>query len=242
MDYRTRIYNQYASKFQKVPSVFDEKEAIRWGRAYDTYLGKWLPKHKSAAILDLGCGGGKLLHFLKGRGYVNIQGIDVSPEQVSLARQVTDNVIEGDAIDFLKEQKKRYDLITGLDIIEHFKKEEVLLFLDACYSALKGGGRLILQTPNAESPWGAMHRYNDLTHELAFNPFLLEKLLTLAGFSEIDTREAGPVVHGLISFTRNLLWKIIRICLLIWNLAETGSKGSGIYTRVFFITGVKKVE
>jgi len=240
-DYRTRIYKEYASRMQDTPIVFDEVEAVRWGRAYDTFLKGWLPE-KNVAILDVACGGGKLLHFFKSRGYTDLQGVDVSPEQVTLSKQVTENITEVNSIDYLEEKKESYDFITGLDIIEHFQKSEVLKFLDASYGALKPGGRIILQTPNAESPWGMTHRYNDFTHEIAFNPNSLKRLLSLCGFFEIESREAGPVIHGVVSLGRYLIWKAIRVGLAIWNLAETGSRGSDIYTRVFLISGRKLIR
>jgi hypothetical protein len=91
------------------------------------------------------------------------------------------------------------------------------------------------------------HRYGDFTHEAGFNTYSLRRLLAMIGFSEITSREAGPVVRGmashgrfLISLGRYLIWKVIRAGLLIWNLAEAGSKGSGIYTRIFLISGVKR--
>ena len=240
-NYRTRIYQEYASRMQSASLVFDEAEAVRWGQAYDTFLKGWLPEGKDAAILEVACGGGKLLCFFRYRGYNNLKGVDISPEQVALARQVTNNVAEVNAVDYLEAHKEQFDLITGLDIVEHFQKDEVLRFLDACYAALRPDGRLILQTPNAESPWGTHHRYNDLTHEICFNPNSIERLMALVGFNGITSREAGPVVHGVFSLGRYLIWTLIRAGLLIWNLAETGSKGSGIYTRVFLITG-KRVE
>jgi len=237
-DYRTRIYKEYASRMQNVATIFDEVEAVRWGRAYDTFLKGWLPE-KNVAILDVACGGGNLLHFFKTRGYADLQGVDVSPEQVALSKQVTENITEANTIDYLVEKQQSYDLITGLDIIEHFQKSEVLKFLDASYGALKPGGRIILQTPNAGSPWGMMVRYGDFTHEVAFGPNSLKQLLSLCGFSEIESRETGPVIHGVLSLGRFLIWKIIRVGLAIWNLSETGGMGSGIYTRTFLISGRK---
>lgn len=241
-DYRTRIYQNYASSMQDASMTFNEAEALRWGIAYDTYLKGWLPANKDVSILELACGWGKLLHFLKSRGYKNLKGIDVSPQQVAIARQVSENVVEAEAIDYLETHKEEYDLIVGLDIIEHFEKDDVLTFLDACYSALRPGGRLILQTPNAESPWGTHHRYNDITHEICFNPNALKRLLELVGFSGITSHETGPVVKGLPSLGRYIIWKIIWSILAIWNLAETGTIGDGIYTRVFLTTALKNSD
>ena len=86
-DYRTRIFDRYASRFGNVKPVFDAAAADRLGKAYDHYLRGWLPESKDAAIVDLACGSGDLLRFFKQRGYTNIHGVDVSPEQVELARQ-----------------------------------------------------------------------------------------------------------------------------------------------------------
>ncbi|MFX0139256.1 MAG: class I SAM-dependent methyltransferase [Candidatus Hodarchaeota archaeon] len=238
-NYRKKIYPEYASRMQDASPVFNKNEAVRWGKAYDTYLRGWLPDRKNAAVLDVGCGGGNLLYFFRSREYRNVKGIDISHEQINLARQVHDDVVETDNIKFLESQENKYDLIIGLDIVEHYQKDEVLRFLEACYNALNSGGCLILQTPNAESPWGTHHRYHDFTHEIGFNPNSLKRLISLVGLSDIEFREAGPVVHGIVSLLRYLIWKVIHICLLLWNLVETGSKGSGIYTRVFLIKGKK---
>lgn len=238
-EYRNRIYKKYASLIQDAKPYFDEASAIRWGQAYDTFLRGWLPKDKTVAILEVGCGGGKLLYYLKRKGYVNIAGVDISPEQVSLARQVTADVTESNAIEYLANHCESFDLIIGLDIIEHFRKDEVLKFLEACYKSLKPQGRLLLQTPNAESPWGLMHRYHDFTHELAFDPHSLKKLFQEMGFIKIESRQPEPVVRGILSLSRFLLWKGIWSLLALWNLVETGSIGSGIYTRVFLMSAVK---
>lgn len=241
-DYRTRIYKEYASRMQSAATVFDESEAMRWGCAYDTFLKGWIPREKDAAILDVACGGGKLLHFFKSRGYTDLQGVDVSPEQVRLSSQVINDVTQENAIEYIEKRSGAFDLIIGLDIVEHFQKSEVLKFLDASYGALRPRGRIILQTPNAGSPWGMMVRYGDFTHEVAFCPNSLKRLLFLCGFSEIESREPSPVVHGVASLGRYLIWKVIRVGLTIYNLAETGSRGSDIYTRTFLISGRKVIS
>ncbi|HXG60966.1 MAG TPA: class I SAM-dependent methyltransferase [Planctomycetota bacterium] len=238
-DYRARIYERYASRFQDAPAAPDPAAARRWGRAYRHYLRGWLPSRPDAHILDLACGYGRLLQFYCDMGYTNVYGVDVSPEQVAHARKVTPQVTESDALDFLAEHPGRFDLISGLDIVEHFRKDEVLRFLDLCYAALRPGGRLILQTPNADSPWGTQHRYNDFTHEVIFNQNALSRLMNLTGFEAVVAREQGPIPWGysLASTVRWCLWQLIRAGLLAWNLVETGDAGSGVLTRIFIISG-----
>jgi len=240
-DYRPRIYERYASGFQNAGPCFDAAAAARWGSAYAHYLRNWLPASSGAAIVDLASGGGRLLHFLRARGYSSVTGVDVSPEQAALCRQVTDSVFEEDVREFLGRHGDSFDLITGLDLIEHFRKSEVLPFLDACHGALRAGGRLVLQTPNADSPWSSSVRYGDFTHEVAFNPTVLARLLNLCGFTSVEYREVGPVLlrGGAASFLRGLAWKSIRAAMAAWNLVETGDAGSGVLTRVFLISALK---
>jgi len=240
--YRSRIYERYASGFQQAASRFRPEAAARWGKAYAHYLRGYLPERRDARIADLACGGGNLLYFFKQRGYTNLAGVDISPEQVRLARQVVADVVEGSVLDFLAARPCLFDLMTGLDIVEHLEKDEVMRFLDGCYAALKPGGRLVLQTPNAEGPWGSSIRYSDFTHEVCFAPHCLSRLLHLSGFRGVEIREQGPVPSGysLLSSARYVLWRAIRWGLMLYNLAETGSAGSGVFTRVFLITGRKK--
>lgn len=242
VDYRQRIYAKYASNFQDAGQTFNEQASQQWGKAYRYYLRGWLPSSKDGNIAEVACGGGRLLHFLKLEGYHRLCAVDFSSEQVSLARQVVPDVTEGDATQFLEGHSNQFDLIIGLDIIEHFHKPEVLRFLDACNGALRAGGRLILQTPNMDSPWGVAHRYNDFTHEVGFNINALSRLLHLAEFEAIEPREAGPVPFGYSTFStlRYVVWQIIRVGLYLWNRAETGTAGNGVFTRVFIISGVRK--
>ena len=241
-EFRKRIYTEYATRFQDAKEVFDQAGSIRWGKAYDYYLRSWLPEDKGAAIVDLACGGGKLLHFLKDRGYNRLQGVDISPEQVRLARQVIPEVKESDILDYLVEHRDCFDVILGLDIIEHFQKDEALRFLDGCCSALKPNGRLILQTPNADSPFYGAIRYGDFTHEICCTPNSITRLMQLCGFRDIEVREEGPIPWGYsaMSTARFAVWRGFRLGLKLWNVAETGDTGSGIFSRVFLASGIRK--
>jgi 2-polyprenyl-3-methyl-5-hydroxy-6-metoxy-1,4-benzoquinol methylase len=98
---------------------FDPSAAGAWGRPYRHYLRGWLPQDLDAPILEVACGGGRLLHTLRSWGYRNLQGVDLSPEQIALSRQVIppDQVHEADAIAFLEAHPTCFDLILGLDLI-----------------------------------------------------------------------------------------------------------------------------
>ncbi len=239
-DYRSRIYAKYASHFTGESPQFDRVSAERWGRPYETFLRGWLPKEKDAEILDVACGSGRLLHFFVRRGYPNVTGVDISEEQLAIAKQVTERVVRENVSDFLERHENHFDLITGFDILEHLYKDEAIRFLDGCYKALKPGGRLVLQTPNSETPWGLPMRYGDFTHEVVYQASGLGKLLSLIEFVDVEARETGPVPLGLRSTVRTVMWRIIRMGLKSYNLIETGHAGSGVLTRVFLISAIKR--
>ncbi len=238
-DYRQRLFERYASVVNQRGPNLDAAAARWWARPYRVYLKGWLPKSETTPIADVGCGAGGLLLLLKDLGYTNLHGVDLSPEQVALARQVCPSVEEGGAIEFLESRPGTLGLILAVDVIEHLPKAEVLRFLDACTDALQPGGRLVLQTPNAESPAALAVRYGDFTHEVCFNPGALLNLLDLCGLEQPEVRELGPVPRGVRSACRWVLWGILRRFLWAWNLIETGSGGSGVYTRVFMATARK---
>ena len=52
-------------------------------------FGEWyydcLPTDRGKRILDLGCGDGKFLFYLQENGYVNIEGLELSSQQLSSA-------------------------------------------------------------------------------------------------------------------------------------------------------------
>ncbi len=110
-DYRRRIYSKYASCFQDSKQTFNVIAANKWGRAYDSYLKEWLPSQKNANIIDIACGSGRLLHFFKQRGYSKLTGVDISPEQVALGKQVIQDIYQSNALDFLHTTTKSYDII-----------------------------------------------------------------------------------------------------------------------------------
>jgi len=238
ISYRDRIYSTYPDKHV---GWRDTTARIypRWSRVAAAHIRGWLPADKGAACLDLGCGPGNVLFMLRELGYSNTAGVDLSEEWMPIARDICPNVTQADAREYLRSHRHKFDLITAYDVVEHFRKDELFDFLDLIYEALRPGGSVILQTPNAESPWGCMHRYHDLTHELAFDPHSLGHCLSLCGFKDFEARECGPHIHGILSLIRKAGWFAIRMGLTLWNLVEAGTCGSNIYTRVFVARAVR---
>ena len=242
-DYRNRIYQSYVHARQ----VSLAPATIEGLRPRAPFLNKLIREHfpsdRNAAILDLGCGHGALVHFARKAGYHNTTGFDRSPQQVAEAKRLgIEGVSEGDLMQALQRLPDgSQDMVITFDVIEHFTKNELIPFVDEVYRVLRKGGKWIIHTPNAESPFGGRMRYWDFTHELAFTRTSITQLLKSFGFSLITCYEDTPIPHGLKSAIRWLLWKVIRGGLRLYLAAETGA---GEKTCIFsqnFLTVASKL-
>ena len=240
-DYRDEIYRDYAQSVQGKGETFDRRGADRWAPCLAYYLRGWLPARRDARVVDLGCGDGRTLYLLSKLGYGDLTGVDTSESQAAIARQVLDTVRTMDALDWLRRGSEPADLLLAMDLVEHLTRGESLDFIALCASRLRPGGRLVLQTPNAASPFFGAVRYGDLTHEQCFTPASLASLLKRAGLTGVEAREAGPVPwrYSLPSTLRYGCWHLVRSAFALVNLIETGSAGPRVLSRVFLISAVK---
>jgi 2-polyprenyl-3-methyl-5-hydroxy-6-metoxy-1,4-benzoquinol methylase len=160
---------------------------------YAWFTRNWLPSPASAPrILDVGCGAGQFLHFLRGAGFTNCQGIDCDATQVDYARRLGLDCRAADALSFLAQDTGSYDLITMLDVLEHLRYEELAELLALVTAHLSPSGAVILSVPNASSPNGFTVRYGDITHELAFTPTSVAEMLFCHGLKPAAFRDPYP--------------------------------------------------
>lgn len=230
--YREIVFSRYAShRIGGFPTRPGDK-ALSNQIAISRFRN-WLPADRGAAIADLGCGSGELLAALRSTGFKNLVGVDLSAEQVAIARQAGFSVELGTASEFLSKSARPFECLLAFDVVEHLTKDELFDFLEACHRGLIPGGSLIIQTPNAGSPFGMEVRYGDISHEICFDVDSLRHVLELTAFADFRARECGPIAHGVRSAARLAAWKLLRTLIAVYNLVETGSAQCGIYTRVF---------
>jgi 2-polyprenyl-3-methyl-5-hydroxy-6-metoxy-1,4-benzoquinol methylase len=228
-----RLYESYASTHAGSPS---DRNA---GPALERYVCPRIPADRSATILDIGCGQGDLLALLHRRGYQNATGIDISGEQLDLARAQGVTAAQADLFEYLPKHPRTFDAVVALDVFEHLPKERLLEALDAVARALRPGGRLIGRVPNGESPFFGRYRYGDFTHTTAFTRRSLAQVLRAACFTQIDVAELPPVVHGARSAARAAVWKAVSAALKGALAAETGVfRGHLVTQNVVFVARV----
>jgi SAM-dependent methyltransferase len=194
-------------------------------------LGSWL-EVSGKDVIDLGCGTGELCELAMRGGARSVVGVNLSEEEIAFARSGCGAQFVGEDIaTYLRRQPDAScDAIFALNILEHLDKDTLGCVLDDCRRVLREGGYLVAIVPNATSPFGAMTRYWDITHENAFTPSSLRQLARLCGFAGTEFRECGPVVHGVVSAVRYLLWQCIRALIWSYLMVELASSKGGIYT------------
>lgn len=225
--YRGRIYGRYVEARAETPAPKNLTGLKPRAPYLRRLIWQYFPSDRNAAVLDLGCGHGALIHFAREAGYLNVSGVDGSPEQVAVAKRLgIEGVAAGDLREALTaQQDASLDVVVAFDVIEHFTRDELLPFVDQVQRVLKPGGRWIIHVPNGESPFFGTIRYGDLTHELAFTRTSISQLLLCSGFADVRCFEDTPVVHGAKSALRWVLWKVFRGLLRLYIAAETGDAG-----------------
>lgn len=222
-DFKARFYDQYQSahvaprKGEATLAQFQARIPI-----FERHWSRLLPSDRQAAMLDVGCGSGGMVWWLQRRGYAQAAGIDISAEQIAVARALgVTRVEQADLREHLRRHLAAYDRLFLRDVLEHFERPEIVEILDLCRAALRPGGAVLVQVPNAEPPLGGRIRYGDITHELAFTESSLRQLMRTVGFMRVDLSPAGPVLQGPKDLPRHLLWKFFEGMYRLMVFAET---------------------
>lgn len=185
MNHQELFKNYYTTLHKDITSGYDYDKV---SKGYEAIYYDALPQDKNAKILDLGCGAGFCLYYLKKKGYKNIIGIDISREMVEVAKEreeIGEIILVEDSIKYLKEHKSEFDCIIMNYLIEHIPKEELINMLISIYNTLKKEGTLLVQTPSINGLTAMHSRYNDFTHTIIFVESTLKQVLLMAGFKEV---------------------------------------------------------
>lgn len=234
------IYTKYFSThYAHMYSKTALNDARMHFTTWDSYFGKLLPNDKNAKILDAGCGTGDFLFWLKCIGFNKIRGVDFSAEQILAGKRAGfSDIYEGDIFEELSKNIDSYDVIFARDVLEHFGKNDAVNFCKQAVLSLVDGGSLIIQTTNAENLlWGKI-RHGDFTHEQAFTESSMRQLLMIAGFKNVLVFPQRPIIRGIKSFFRYVIWMSFESFLRFYLAAETGSS-KGIFTQNLLVLAKK---
>lgn len=115
---------------------------------------------KDKVVLDIGCGAGGKTVYYASLGVKKIRGLEIlekyreEAENLAIAHNLADKFefVRGDAADMPFEDET-FDTIIMNDAMEHVDKPEKVI--EECYRVLKKDGRLYLNFPPYNHPYGA---------------------------------------------------------------------------------------
>jgi 2-polyprenyl-3-methyl-5-hydroxy-6-metoxy-1,4-benzoquinol methylase len=221
-DFRAKLYESYVSSFKesnRTDSPQDVAEFQKW--ADHRYLPH-LDVSRSASILEIGCGHGRMLRYLKANGFEEVIGIDVSKEQIDIAKTSGLRAEQADIFEYLHNHPVAFDVIIAIDVVEHFTKSELLEMLPMVHAALKPSGVVLIQTVNGEGLFSGQIMHGDLTHMTILNESSLTQLLKYSGFLEPRFSEAAPIASGFVGSLRADLWTVLKWLLNGLRQIENG--------------------
>ena len=108
-------------------------------------------------ILDIGCGTGANLEMLSQFG--DAQGVDVSAEALTFCRTRGLNQVKQGEAEHLPYEDSAFDLVTGLDVVEHL--DDDLAGLKEMHRVLRPEGRALIFVPAFMFLWGVQ---DDISH------------------------------------------------------------------------------
>ncbi|HEX8363234.1 MAG TPA: methyltransferase domain-containing protein [Longimicrobium sp.] len=174
---------------------------------YEVNYGHLLPAARDTRFLDVGCGAGSYLLWLRSRGFERLHGVDLSEVAVSHCHAAGLRDVEQvrDLTGYLAAHPGEFDVISLNDVIEHFTQDEMLPTLNALRQALKPGGMVLVKTLNMGNIGGLYMRYNDFTHRLGFTETSMRQVLVAAGFTGIEVVEYRVPTRSI----RGKIWGVV---------------------------------
>ncbi|OGK12771.1 hypothetical protein A3A93_02750 [Candidatus Roizmanbacteria bacterium RIFCSPLOWO2_01_FULL_38_12] len=178
------FFEEYYKEMSKKTFYLEKKifEKSNKDTYYDKEMNKRIKftmpiieKHisKKDRILDVGCYTGEMLAILKNKGYKNILGIDPSDYAVKLAKKWYGiEVITASAFDDLSIGE--FDFIILAHVMEHIK--DLRLFIHKVSSYLAPGGKIYIESPNADNFFISKSSKFLPEHQESFQQFSVEHI------------------------------------------------------------------
>jgi SAM-dependent methyltransferase len=141
--------------------LYRTEEDHWWHAARRRIVMDWIeqryPGRSDLSILDAGCGTGLMLQEMEHLGHT--EGVDIANEALAFCRQRgLENIRKADVLQ-LPFAADSFDIVTGLDIVEHLDDDTAAL--REWSRVLKPGGRVFLFVPAHDWLWSLQ---DDVSH------------------------------------------------------------------------------
>jgi len=168
----------------------------------------YLPNDKDINVLDIGCGGGDLILFLKKKEFNDIYGIDVDEGAIRTCKEK--GIKEAERIEelgsYLEGKKEKYGLIFAREVIYYFPEDKLKGYLNAINRSLAKGGVFIVEVFNGAVLTANFVKYKDHGIKSIFTEHSIRNALEGSGFEVTAIFGNITPIKGLKRF----LWIILQ--------------------------------
>lgn len=185
-------------------------------RQFDREFLAFTEAEPEMSVLDVGCGAGLFLQYLKHRGFRNAVGIDYDEnitdalDRAEIAGFTVETAEAQAYVDRIRGQR-RFDRIVLLDILEHMALDDSVSLLRKLHDVVNPGGRILIRVPNATSPWGLRMQFDTFDHVTVFTPGRLHELAAMSGYRVAALEGQNTGKRRKLFLQRCLHWTLARI-------------------------------
>jgi len=142
---------------------------------------------KEGPIVDLGCGEGALLLWLKEHGRARVLGVESNQELCSMAQSWGVPVVRQDLVHYLRGNGHEPGMFFYLDVVEHVPFE----VNEEVFRSIPVGSRIIVQTPNTNSVLGHQFYLQVPSHLAPYSPHVLHGMMSRFGYTVVAEGGVG---------------------------------------------------
>jgi len=168
-------------------------------------IKKYAENHKT--LLDIGCGYGHFLDLLKND--FEVYGTDINLHATKITRYKVKCPVKEGNLEKKIPFKKKFDIITALDVIEHLNKPKQAI--ENVYNHLKNNGLFFFQVPTVSNKMSRIINKlffaHDKTHIYIVSVEEIEQLITSIGFKKLAIYSSlTPIFTKHYNWVRNLCY------------------------------------
>lgn len=183
-----------------------------WHQTRFAHSMELLAPERGNRVLDVGCGSGVFANLVAERGGIEVTGVDANEAAIEFCKKRYSNPglrFTRSALDEIDFGARRFDRISFLEVVEHIYGHQAERALELFRGLLVPGGRLVVSTPNARSPWPLVEKVMDVLrlaprmageqHVAGYAPSSLRRLCEGRGFRQLESRTVlllSPWVAG----------------------------------------------
>jgi SAM-dependent methyltransferase len=192
------IANHYAAAYRGASASYYPKAGSRVWRGFWRSL-KFVRHVHRRRVLDLGCGGGFMVHAFQRLGAASAEGLDISANSIAYARSRYPGLpFYCETMEAFRARGLSYDFVFSSEVLEHLPGHGE--FMTTLRAIVAPGGFVYVSCPDAghpaARPWEKWEDICPPEHLQWFNASNLEAVFRQAGFVQVWRERSRTPAHS----------------------------------------------